>query len=102
LQNALENPESTLFEFLDTLCPLRCEDKTLCELNDNKLQHALYSKHIKEAGSPFEELNYSVRYEKGSFQSGYCIVEKQANCRNKQIFRHGGTHQHAGRYPVQI
>lgn len=23
----------------------------------------------------FKELNYSVRYEKGSFNSGYCIVE---------------------------
>ena len=26
----------------------------------------------------FEELNYTLRYEKGTFQSGYCIVESQS------------------------
>ena len=25
----------------------------------------------------FEELGYKVRYEKGSFQSGYCVVENK-------------------------
>jgi hypothetical protein len=32
----------------------------------------------------FQELNYTVRYEKGSFQSGYCLVEgKQIAIVNK-------------------
>jgi hypothetical protein len=30
---------------------------------------------LKKIEEIFEELDYAVRYEKGSFQSGYCIVE---------------------------
>jgi hypothetical protein len=30
---------------------------------------------LKKLEELFEELNYEVRYEKGSFQSGYCLVE---------------------------
>jgi len=30
---------------------------------------------LKKVEAIFEELEYSVRYEKGSFKSGYCIVE---------------------------
>ncbi len=37
-----------------------------------------YSKHfLKKLESLFEELGYVVRYEKGNFQSGYCIVESR-------------------------
>lgn len=35
-----------------------------------------YTKHsLKKLETLFEELAYAVRYEKGNFQSGYCIVE---------------------------
>jgi hypothetical protein len=30
---------------------------------------------LKKLEELFSELDYSIRYEKGSFQSGYCIVE---------------------------
>lgn len=30
---------------------------------------------LKKIEEVFDELDYVVRYEKGSFQSGYCIVE---------------------------
>jgi hypothetical protein len=30
---------------------------------------------LKKIEEIFDELDYAVRYEKGSFQSGYCIVE---------------------------
>ncbi len=30
---------------------------------------------LKKIEEVFDELDYTVRYEKGSFQSGYCIVE---------------------------
>ena len=30
---------------------------------------------LKKIEALFEELNYEVRYEKGNFQSGYCLVE---------------------------
>ena len=39
-----------------------------------------YTKHsLKKLEILFEEIGYVVRYEKGNFQSGYCIV------RDKQI-----------------
>lgn len=31
--------------------------------------------NLKKLESLFEELGYVVRYEKGNFQSGYCLVE---------------------------
>lgn len=35
-----------------------------------------YTKHTLQKIEDFiEELSYTVRYEKGSFQSGYCLVE---------------------------
>ena len=35
-----------------------------------------YTRHyLKKLESLFSELEYSVRYEKGNFQSGYCLVE---------------------------
>ncbi len=35
-----------------------------------------YTKHtLKKLEKLFTELQYVVRYEKGTFQSGYCIVE---------------------------
>ncbi|HOY16358.1 MAG TPA: hypothetical protein PLC89_03655 [Haliscomenobacter sp.] len=32
---------------------------------------------MKKLETLFSELDYTVRYEKGSFQSGYCIVENR-------------------------
>ncbi len=32
---------------------------------------------LKKLEDIFDELDYSVRYEKGNFQSGYCIVENR-------------------------
>jgi hypothetical protein len=32
---------------------------------------------LKKIESLFEELSYLVRYEKGNFQSGYCILEER-------------------------
>lgn len=32
---------------------------------------------LKKIEALFEELDYAVRYEKGSFQSGYCLVESR-------------------------
>jgi hypothetical protein len=35
-----------------------------------------YTKHtLQKIEELFKELNYKVRYEKGSFHSGYCLVE---------------------------
>ena len=35
-----------------------------------------YTRHsLKKLEGLFEELEYTVRYEKGNFNSGYCIVE---------------------------
>jgi hypothetical protein len=37
-----------------------------------------YTKHsLKKLESLLEELDYTVRYEKGNFNSGYCIVESR-------------------------
>jgi hypothetical protein len=36
------------------------------------------TKHnLKKLETLFDELEYSIRYEKGNFQSGYCIVENR-------------------------
>lgn len=32
---------------------------------------------LKKLETVFEEIGYKVRYEKGSFQSGYCLVENR-------------------------
>lgn len=32
---------------------------------------------LKKIEEVFEELDYVIRYEKGSFQSGYCLVENR-------------------------
>lgn len=32
---------------------------------------------LKKFEAIFEELAYTIRYEKGSFQSGYCVVKNQ-------------------------
>ena len=32
---------------------------------------------LKKFEAIFEELQYTIRYEKGSFQSGYCMVKNQ-------------------------
>ncbi len=32
---------------------------------------------LQKLETVFEELGYKVRYEKGSFQSGYCVVENK-------------------------
>ncbi len=44
-----------------------------------------YTKHtLQKIEELFKELNYAVRYEKGSFHSGYCLVEgKQIAIVNK-------------------
>jgi hypothetical protein len=37
-----------------------------------------YTKHsLKKLEALLEELDYAVRYEKGNFNSGYCIVESR-------------------------
>ena len=37
-----------------------------------------FTKHtLKKLESLFGELEYTIRYERGNFQSGYCIVENQ-------------------------
>ena len=37
-----------------------------------------FTKHLlKKVEELFEELGYTIRYAKGSFNSGYCIVENQ-------------------------
>ena len=37
-----------------------------------------YTKHsLKKMEALFEEMDYTIRYEKGNFQSGYAIVENQ-------------------------
>jgi hypothetical protein len=32
---------------------------------------------LKKIEDLFEEMDYAVRYEKGNFQSGYCLVENR-------------------------
>lgn len=37
-----------------------------------------YTKHfLKKLESLFEAMDYTIRYEKGNFQSGYCMVENK-------------------------
>jgi hypothetical protein len=37
-----------------------------------------YTKHtLQKLETLFEELDYTIRYEKGSFRSGYCMVENR-------------------------
>ena len=37
-----------------------------------------YTKHsLKKIETLFEEIDYVIRYEKGNFQSGYCLVENK-------------------------
>lgn len=37
-----------------------------------------YTKHtLKKLEEMFDELAYTIRYEKGNFQSGYCVVENK-------------------------
>lgn len=37
-----------------------------------------YTKHtLKKIETLFEELKYLIRYEKGNFQAGYCMVENK-------------------------
>lgn len=37
-----------------------------------------YTKHtLKKIEDLFKEFDYTIRYEKGNFQSGYCIVENR-------------------------
>jgi hypothetical protein len=37
-----------------------------------------YTKHtLQKLEDLFKELDYTIRYEKGSFQSGYCLVENR-------------------------
>ena len=37
-----------------------------------------YTKYLLEKlEAMFEELDYTIRYERGTFQSGYCIVDDQ-------------------------
>lgn len=37
-----------------------------------------YTKHnLKKIQGLLEELGYTIRYEKGNFQSGYCVVENR-------------------------
>ena len=37
-----------------------------------------YTRHsLKKIEKIFEEIGYSLRYERGNFQSGYCIVENK-------------------------
>jgi hypothetical protein len=33
--------------------------------------------NLKKLEALFEEMEYTIRYEKGNFQSGYCIVENR-------------------------
>ncbi len=33
--------------------------------------------NLKKIETLFKELDYTIRYEKGNFQSGYCIVENR-------------------------
>lgn len=50
------------------------------QVNYEKLQMAelKYTKHLlKKIEELFEEVGYSIRYAKGTFNSGYCIVENQ-------------------------
>lgn len=37
-----------------------------------------YTQHgLKKLESLFREIEYTIRYEKGNFQSGYCLVENR-------------------------
>ena len=37
-----------------------------------------YTRHfLKKVEGLFEDIQYTIRYEKGNFQSGYCIVENK-------------------------
>ncbi len=37
-----------------------------------------YTKHtLKKLEELFDELAYTIRYERGNFQSGYCVVENK-------------------------
>ncbi len=45
---------------------------------DNQIIMVKYTKHyLKKLEGLFEELKYTIRYEKGNFNSGYCIVQNK-------------------------
>lgn len=44
---------------------------------EDKLLMRYTATSLKKLEDVFNELDYQVRYEKGSFQSGYCIVESR-------------------------
>jgi hypothetical protein len=54
---------------------LRGPDEAGC--GEDKLLMRYTTTTLKKLEDVFSELDYSVRYEKGSFQSGYCIVESR-------------------------
>jgi len=54
---------------------LRGPDEAGC--GEDKLLMRYTTTTLKKLEDLFSELDYSVRYEKGSFQSGYCIVESR-------------------------
>ncbi len=49
-------------------------DKIAAKTRDNMRYTQTTLKKIEDV---FDELDYTVRYEKGSFQSGYCLVESR-------------------------
>ena len=54
---------------------MRGPDEAGC--GEDKLLMRYTTTTLKKLEDVFSELDYSVRYEKGSFQSGYCIVESR-------------------------
>ena len=45
---------------------------------NSRMAELKYTKHLlKKIEELFEEIGYTIRYAKGSFNSGYCIVENQ-------------------------
>ena len=46
-----------------------------------------YTKYLlQQIEEMFDELDYTIRYEKGQFQSGYCIVENRRICVINKFF----------------
>ena len=55
---------------------LVCTDFVSKYDNNNMLKYTNYT--LKKLETIFEEQEFTVRYEKGSFQSGYCWVKNQS------------------------
>jgi len=62
--------------FCDICFVTYSREDTLIDKRLERINMFKYTKHfLKKVEDLFSDIEYTIRYERGSFQSGYCIVE---------------------------